>query len=92
MRFLHFTVPPKVPGPLQRPNQSIRAVWRFGVPSGDLLLFGVEFIAAAGNLCDHNLLCGFEVGIASKQRLLAASGDLCDRNLLCGFEARGASP
>ena len=39
-----------------------------GAPSGALLLFGFAFVAAAGNLCDHSLLFGFEPRSASKYR------------------------
>ncbi len=49
----------------RRPNQDFSSVWLFGAPSGDLLLCGLEFSAAAGKLCDHNLLFRFEAGSAS---------------------------
>ncbi len=59
VRFLGFTLPAEVPAPL-------RLFGCFGAPSGDLLLCGFELPAAAGNLCDRNLLWGFEIGIAPK--------------------------
>ena len=57
--------PKSCPSPAADPIKLSVLFGSLGAPSGALLLFGFALVAAAGNLCDHSLLCGFEAGSAS---------------------------